>query len=109
MTTSTRSAWGTAVGVLIAIALPISYWIIGLGLEGGSLTDDQARPFADLLGAISPAELLLGPAGIVLVGKSAGVHGAAPWLVLVIASGLALAIVALLGLLTMYAALGSGL
>ena len=104
-----KSRWGIVAGVLIATAMPVAYWIVGLGLEGGSLTDDQARPFADLLGALAPAELLLGPAGIVLAGRSAGVHGSVAWLALVVAAGLVLTIVALLGLLTMYAALGSGL
>lgn len=118
-TISIRSWLGVGAGAVIALALPISTWILGLGLGGVAMTVEQvrlrdiaieqARPFADLISSTALAELLLGPIGVVIAGRSAGVHGTIPWLVLVAATIPVLAIVWLLGLLTMSGALGSPL
>ena len=106
----TRQSWlGIVAGAVIALAMPTLTWILGLGLEGGSFTDDQARPFGTLLKSTTLIELVLGPVGVVILGRSAGIHGIARWLVLIVATLPALTIVWLLGFLTMGAALGSGL
>jgi hypothetical protein len=54
-----RAGLGIAAGGMISLALPAAYWILGLGLEGGTFTEEQVRPFADVLSATSLAEILL--------------------------------------------------
>jgi hypothetical protein len=110
---------GVGIGALIALALPIATWIVGLSLPGVAYTADQvrlrdiaieqARPLTDLLSTFSLAELLLGPLGIFIVGRSAGIHGATRWLMLLVVTVPMLAIVWLLGLLTMFGAVGRSL
>lgn len=105
-------------GAVVALALPIATWVLGLSLEGVAFTAEQvrlrdiaieqARPLADLLITFGPAELLLGPLGAFVIGRAAGTHGATRWLVLVAAIVPLLAFWAL-GWLTLGAALGSGL
>lgn len=107
---------GAGAGAVIALALPIATWIVALSLPGVTFTADQvhlreiaieqARPLTDLLSTFSLAELLLGPLGIFIVGRSAGIHGATRWLMLVVVTVPLLAIVWLLGLLTMFGAVG---
>src|SRR2546422_8221921 len=103
------TSWlGVGIGALIALALPIATWIVGLSLPGVAYTVDQvrlrdiaieqARPLTDLLSTFSLAELLLGPLGIFIVGRSAGIHGATRWLMLLVVTVPMLALVWLLGL-----------
>ncbi len=116
---SLRSWLGVGAGAAIALALPISTWIVGLSLEGlvytaeqARLRDiaiEQARPVTDLLSALVPAELLLGPLGVFIAGRSARIRGATRWLVLMLATIPLLGGFWLLGLLTMFGALGSSL
>jgi hypothetical protein len=116
---STKSWLGVGAGAVIALALPIATWIVGLSLPGVAFTADQvrlrdlaveqARPLTDLLTTFSLAELILGPLGVFIVGRSAGLHGATRWLVLVVVTVPLLAIVWLLGLLTMFGAVGKPL
>jgi hypothetical protein len=102
--------WGlVGLGLVVALALPIAYWVIGLGLEGNVFSESQVRPVADLLAATVLAGLLLGPAGLVLAARSAGVTGTGAWVVILGVGLIVLAGLSALGFLTMYGALGSGL
>jgi hypothetical protein len=98
-----------AAGAFAALVLPLAYWILGLGLEQDRLTVEQVRPVAGILTSIAPAELVLGPLGIWLAGRAAGLRGTAPWAIVVLVLTPLLAIFWLLGLLTLGGALGSGL
>ena len=104
-----RPLGGILAGAVVALALPLAYWVLGLGLERDLLIDDQVRQLAGVLTSIAPAELVLGPLGLLLAGRSAGIRGTAAWAVVVLVLAPALAVIWLLGLLTLGGALGSGL
>lgn len=104
-----RPLLGLVAGAFVALALPLLYWILGLGLERDLLTEDQVRPLASVLTSVAPAELLLGPVGILLAGRSAGIRRTGGWVVVALTIAPVLAVVWLLGLLTLGGALGSGL
>jgi hypothetical protein len=113
-------AWlGIGAGTLVALALPTATWFVGLSLEGVAFTPEQqrlhdiaienARPLTDLLSRFSLAELLLGPLGIYVVGRSAGIHRATRWVTLAAVTLPLLAVLWLLGLFTMFGAIGKSL
>lgn len=116
---SMRFWLGVGAGAVLALALPAAIWIVGLSLERLAVTAEdvrlrdiaieQARPVTDVLSALVPAELLLGPLGVYIAGRSAGVRGATRWLVLIVATLPLLGGIWLLGTLTMNSALGSPL
>ncbi len=89
----TVQSWrGLGVGAFIALVLPISYAVLGRLLEVGIVPRNQVHPFLPLLDSILfPYGVLLGPIGVVVAGRSAGVRGAAGWLVLMIVTVPALA------------------
>ena len=63
---SMRSWLGVGVGVVLALALPVTTWIVGRSLESPAVTPEdvrlrdiaieQARPVTDVLRALVPAE-----------------------------------------------------
>ena len=80
-----KSWWGPVVGAFIALVVPISYWVLALLVENGIAPYDQTHSLFDLLGLLGWISLfLLGPIGIVVAGRSAGVRGALAWLALLI-------------------------
>ena len=76
---------GIVVGAFIALVVPISEWVIAMLLDNGIASYDQARPLLDLFGLLAWTSLfVLGPVGIVIAGRSAGVRGASAWFALII-------------------------
>jgi quinol-cytochrome oxidoreductase complex cytochrome b subunit len=72
---------GVAAGALIALVGPISFWLLATLLDDGIAPHDQIRPFLDLIGLIGWVSLaLLGPLGIVVVGRSAGIRRVESWI-----------------------------
>lgn len=114
-----RSWLGAGAGILIALALPIATWIVALSLPGVAFTAEQARlrdlaieqarPVIDLLRTFTLAEVILGPLGVFIAGRSFGIDGAARWLMLFVVTMPPLTIVWLLGLFTMFGAMGNSL
>lgn len=114
-----RSWLGVGAGVVLALGLPVATWVVGLSLPGVVFTDEearlreiaieQARPLTDLLSKLALAEVILGPLGVFVVGRSFGIHGPARWATLFAVSIPLLAIAWLLGLFTMFGAVGSSL
>ena len=116
----TIKSWlGVAAGAAVALALPIATWIVALSLPGVAFTAEQvrlrdlaieqARPFTDLLRTFTLAEVILGPLGVFIAGRSFGIDGAARWLMLFVVTMPLLTVVWLLGLFTMFGAVGSSL
>ena len=83
----TAKSWRSVmVGASIALVVPISYWVLASLVENGIAPYDQTHSLFDLLGLLGWISLfLLGPIGIVIAGRSAGVRGALAWLALLIA------------------------
>ncbi len=80
------TSWrGLGIGAFIALVLPTSYLVLARLLEVGIVSRDQVRPLVPLLDAIQfPWGVVLGPVGIVVAGRSAGIRGGCAWLVLMV-------------------------
>jgi Transposase len=93
---------------LRALVVPISYWVLALLVENGIAPYDQTHALFDLLGLLGWISLfLLGPIGIVIAGRSAGVRGALAWLALLIVAIPVLAFVWFVCVATLSGALGN--
>ncbi len=104
----TVKAWrGLVVGAFIALVVPISYWVLALLVENGIAPYDQTHSLLNLLGLISLSEVLLGPIGILIAGRGAGLRGAIAWLALIIVGVPVLAFIWFLCVATLSGALGN--
>ncbi len=82
----TVKSWqGLVVGAFIALVVPISSWVLALLVENGIAPYEQTHALFGLFGLLDWISLfLLGPVGIVIAGRSAGVRGVLGWLALLI-------------------------
>ena len=105
----TAKSWRSVmVGASIALVVPISYWVLALLVENGIAPYDQTHALFDLIGLLGWISLfLLGPIGIVIAGRSAGVRGALAWLALLIVAIPVLAFVWFVCVATLSGALGN--
>ena len=101
-----KSWWGLAVGLFIALVVPISFLVIATLVENGLAPQDQLHASMGALTAIALSEVLLGPVGIVIAGRSAGVRGAIAWLAVIIVAVPVLAFVWFVCVATLSGALG---
>lgn len=103
-----KSRRGLVGGAFIALVVPISYWVLALLVEKGIAPYDQTYALLNPLGLLGWISLFfLGPIGIVIAGRSAGVRGAGAWLGLTIVAVPVFAFVWFLGVATLSGALGS--
>lgn len=66
------------VGAFIALALPISCWVLAQLVEAGIAPYDQLRALLGPLCMIALAEVLLGPIGLYVAARGAGPRGSGP-------------------------------
>jgi hypothetical protein len=100
-----KSRWGVAIGVCIALVVPVSYWALALLVQNGIAPYDQTHALLGTLGAVALAEVVLGPLGIGIAGWWGGVRGAT-LLALVVLALPVLAVVWFLSVVTLSGALG---
>lgn len=82
------------IGLAVALGLPVMFWVIGALVTRGVLPFGLLHDWFNQFGLLlALAELGLGPLGIVILGRAAGLHGAAAWVGLLII-GLPIALVA---------------
>jgi hypothetical protein len=80
-----KSRRGLGVGMFIALVVPISYWVLALLVENGIAPYDQTHALFGLFGLLGWISLfLLGPVGMVIAGRGAGLRGAFAWLAVII-------------------------
>jgi hypothetical protein len=84
---------GVVLGLILAFAIPGSYWVLALLVQQGIAPYDQVHALLGPLGTIALLEVLVGPLGIGIVIWSAGIREAAVWAVLFILGIPGLAIV----------------
>ena len=105
---SIKSGKGIAVGALVALVVPVSFWLLASLVEGGIAPYDRVRPALDVIGVIGWGSLfVLGPVGIVIAGKAAGVSGALAWIALLVVGLPVFAILWFVGVATLSGALGN--
>ncbi len=75
---------GLILGVLIALAVPFSSLVVAFLWDRGMLPLEPNGAFVQTLQATAPWELILGPVGIVVAGRSAGLRGFLAWLGLIV-------------------------
>lgn len=81
---SRRQITGTIVGVVVALAIPVSNGVVALLWGSGALQLDPEGALVQGLEAPGLAGILLGPIGIVIAGWFAGVRSFSGWFVLII-------------------------
>ena len=98
---------GVVVGAVIALVGPVLDMVLGLLIQFGVISSELVRPFVDILTFLALLEVVLGPAGILIAGRSAGIRGAGPWLALIIVTVPVLAIAWFIALVTLGGATGN--
>jgi hypothetical protein len=93
-------------GAFIALVVPISALGLALLVQSGIAPYDQTRSSMDAINLVLGSEILLGPIGLVIVGRAARLRGAIAWLALIIVAVPALAFIWLMCLLILSGALG---
>jgi DNA-directed RNA polymerase subunit RPC12/RpoP len=87
--TSWRGLW---VGAFIALVVPTYYLVLARLVEVGIVSSDQVHTLVHSLDTILfPWGVLLGPIGVVVAGRSAGIRGVFGWFVLMFVAVPALA------------------
>jgi hypothetical protein len=81
---SRRQIAGTVVGIVLALAIPVSNGVVAVLWSSGVLQLDPEGPFVKGLEAPGLAGILLGPIGIVIAGWFAGVRTFPGWFVLIV-------------------------
>jgi hypothetical protein len=105
---SIRSGRGVALGGFIALGVPVSFWLLAALVAGGIAPYDQVRSALDVIGLLGWASLfVLGPAGILIAGKSAGVSNAASWIALMVVAVPVFVILWFVGVATLSGTLGN--
>ena len=104
---SGKSWRGLAIGALIAIIVPASFGIFGLLLQAGVIQFERDENTMERLTTIALTEGFLGPIGIVVAGRSAGLRHPLTWLGLFIVAVPLLAVLWFPGVATLSGALGS--
>ena len=108
MPAMTVKSWrGLGVGAFIALVVPTSYLVLARLLEVGIVSRDQVHPLVQFLDGLFPWGVFLGPIGVVIAGRSAGIRGGCGWLVLMIVVVPALASLWLAGVFAYGAATGN--
>jgi hypothetical protein len=79
-----RQTVGTIVGIVVALAIPVSNGVVAMLWGGGAIQLDRDGAVVQGLEAPGLAGVLLGPIGIVIAGWFAGVRGVGGWIVLMI-------------------------
>jgi hypothetical protein len=76
---------GLGIGAFVALVVPISYLVLARLVEAGIMSSDQVQTLVHPLDSILfPWGVLLGPIGVVVAGRSAGIRGAFGWFVLMV-------------------------
>lgn len=104
---TTGSRRGVVVGLILAFAIPVSYWVLATLVEHGIAPYDQTHALLGTLSLIALAEALLGPIGMGIALWSAGVRGPFALAALIIVTVPVLAIVWFLCVATLSGALGN--
>lgn len=103
-----KSRRGLGVGAFIALVVPISYLVLAVLVENGIAPYDQTHALLNPLGLLGWISLfLLGPVGIVIAGRSAGLRGVIAWLALIIVAIPVVAFVWFVCVATLSGALGN--
>jgi len=98
---------GLGIGAFIALVVPTSYVVLARLVEVGIVPSDQVHTLVHSLDKILfPWGVLLGPIGVVVAGRSAGIRGVLGWLVLMIVVVPVLASLWFMSVLTFGAATG---
>jgi len=79
-----RRVAGTIVGIVLALAIPVSNGVVAALWSSGVLQLDPEGAFVKSLEAPGLAGILLGPIGIVVAGWFAGVRTFSGWFALII-------------------------
>jgi hypothetical protein len=72
-----------AVGISLALLVPVLFWALTVLIDNGVVSFARPIDWAPLT-IIALSEIVLGPLGVVVAGRGAGVRGVIAWLVLLV-------------------------
>jgi len=104
---SVKSWRWVAIGAVIAVIVPASFGIFGLLLQARVIHFVRGEYTMERLTTIALTEAFLGPIGIVIAGRSAGLRHPVAWLALFVVAVPLLAVMWFLCMATLSGALGS--
>lgn len=105
---TTKSRTGVVIGATIALIVPIGSLVVASLVSSGIAASENVRPLSDFFGLFTWLSLVvLGPAGIVIAGRSAGLRGASAWIGLLLAALLLFVPLWFLGAATLSGSLGN--
>lgn len=96
-----------AIGAVIALIVPVSFGIFALLLETGTVPFVRGETTMETLTSIALTEVILGPIGIAVGGRGAGLRHPAAWLALIVVAVPVLAVTWFLCVAKLSGALGS--
>jgi hypothetical protein len=79
-----RSRFGIAVGVFIALVVPVSFAVLAQLVVAGIAPYEETHALLNLFGLIGWVSLVLGPVGLAIAGWSAGIRSVMGWLAAII-------------------------
>jgi len=101
-----RSYRQVAAGVVVALAVPVFFRLCTLLIEHGIMSIDEPIDWTPST-IIALSEIVLGPLGVVIAGRGAGVRGVIAWIVLLVVTIPILFLVWAFCVLMLSAALGA--
>lgn len=104
-----RSGLLVILGAVVALLVPVTFRIYAQLLEDGIVVLVRDGSTMQTLTTIALTELLLGPLGIAIAGKGAGLRRASAWVVLIVVAVPALAVIWFICVATLSGAIGSPL
>lgn len=101
-----RSSPQVATGLIVALAVPVFFGSLTVLLENGIVSVDEPIDWTPST-VIALSEIVLGPLGVVIAGRGAGVRGAIAWLILLAVTIPALLLVWFYSVVLLSGALGA--
>lgn len=104
-----RAVLQVITGAVVALVVPVTFRIYAQLLEEGVVTLVRDGSTMSVFTTIALTEVILGPLGIAIAGKGAGLRRASAWIVLVVVAVPVLALVWFVCIATLSGAIGSPL
>ena len=101
-----RSGRRVVVGLVVALAIPVSFALLAWLVDRGIAPYDPLKPLLAPLGYISFLELILGPLGLLIAGRGARIRDAIVWLAVFVVGLPALVVLSLFAVVSLSGALG---
>lgn len=102
-----RTTIGILAGLFVALVVPGSFLGLALLVQGGLAPYDAAHGLMSVLSPIALTEVILGPVGIIIIGRAVRIQGPGAWIGAMIIGVPLLAVIWFLCVATLSGTLGN--